>query len=88
MVLHAWSEHVVHVELVSDDREIARAAARYLELRYGGEDVEVDAEPGRLRVHSEPERRVTSADVVQALVEAGVRAHALHEREEWSVTDA
>ena len=88
MALHAWSEHVVHVELVSDDREIARAAARYLELRYGEEDDEVEAGPGRLRVHSEPERRVTSADVAQALVEAGVRAHALHEREEWSVTDA
>ena len=87
MTLHAWSDHVVHVALVSRDREIADTAARFLEQRFRAHDVDVDAEPGELRVHSEPARRVSAEQVARALVEAGVRAHAVHEREQWTVAD-
>lgn len=87
MSMHAWSEHVVHVDLLSDDREIASTAARFLEQRFRDSEVEGHAEPGRVRLHSEPERPVTAADVARALVEAGVRAHAVYERQEWSVAD-
>lgn len=87
MTLHAWAEHVVHVDLVSRDQEISRTAARFLEQRFRTQDVEVVAEPGELEVHSDPEDRVGAAQVAQALVEAGVRAHAVHEREEWGVAD-
>lgn len=87
MTLHAWSEHVVHVDLVSRDREIARTAKHFLEQRFRAQDIDVDAEPGELRVHSEPSRTVTAEQVARALVDAGVRAHAVHEREQWSVAD-
>lgn len=87
MAMHTWSEHVVHVELLSGDAEIGRTAARFLEQRFRAQDVEVTAEPGVLRVHSEPEHVVTAAQVAQALVESGVRAHAIHERMEWSVAE-
>lgn len=87
MAMHAWSEHVVHVELVSDDDEIARTARRFLEQRFSASELEVHGEGGQLRVHTEPERAVTAAQVSQALVEAGVRAHAVHERREWSVAE-
>ncbi len=36
---------------------------------------------------AKPERPVTAADVARELVEAGVRAHAVHERQESSVAD-
>ena len=87
MPLHAWSEHVVHVELLSDDAEIARTAARFLEQRFRDSEPEVQAEPGELRVHTDAARAVTAAQVATALVAAGVRAHAVHEREEWSVAE-
>ena len=87
MAMHTWSEHVVHVELVSPDAEIARTARRFLEQRFAGSDPEVHAEAGELRVHTMPEGAVTAAQVARALVEAGVRAHAVHERVEWSVAE-
>lgn len=87
MRMHAWSEHVVHVELLSDDMEIADTARRFLEQRFRTHDVEVAVEPGELRLHSELERKVGAGQVALALREAGVRAHAIHEREEWSVTE-
>lgn len=87
MAMHAWSEHVVHVELVSRDTEIARTAKRFVEQRFGTSEPEVHAEAGELRVHTEPDRRVTAAQVAKALLEAGVRAHVVHEREEWSVAE-
>ena len=87
MAMHAWSEHVVHVELLSGDGEIARTAKRFLEQRFGANEPEVHAEAGKLRVHTEPDRTVTAAQVAQALVDAGVRADAVHEREEWSVAE-
>lgn len=87
MTMHAWSEHVVHVELVSDDDEIALTARRFLEQRFDARDPEVHAEGGQLRVHTDPQHAVSAAQVTQALAEAGVRAHAVHERREWSVTE-
>lgn len=87
MSMHAWAEHVVHVELLSDDHEIASTAVRYLEQRFRDLAVEGHAERGAVRLHSEIERPVRAADVARALVEAGVRAHAVHERQEWSVAD-
>ena len=87
MSTHAWSEHVVHVDLVSDDPQIAAETVRFLEQQFVERDPEGHAEPGRLRLHSEPEKPVTAADVAGALAEAGVRAHAVHERQEWSVAD-
>ncbi len=87
MSMHAWAEHVVHIDLLSDDREIASTAVRFLEQRFRDYDVEGHSEPGKVRLHSEPERPVTAVDVAHALVEAGVRAHAVHERQEWSVAD-
>lgn len=87
MSTHAWSEHVVHVHLLSNDPDIASEAVRFLEQRFADRDPEGHAEPGRVRLHSEPERPVTAADVAGALAEAGVRAHAVHERQEWSVAD-
>ena len=87
MTLHTWAEHVVHAELVSRDLEIARTAQRFLEQRFRPQEVEVHAEQGQLRVHSEPAQKVTAEQVARALVDAGVRAHAVHEREEWSVAD-
>lgn len=87
MSTHAWSEHVVHVELVSDDAEIRSATVTFLEQRFADREAEAVAEPGGVRLHSEPARPVTAAEVAGALAEAGVRAHAVHEREEWSVVD-
>ncbi len=87
MALHTWVEHVVHVELLSIDAEIARTARRFLEQRFRAQDVEVTADPGELTVHGEPDRRVSAGEVAQALLEAGVRVHALYEREEWSVAE-
>ncbi len=87
MSAHAWPEHVVHVELVSDDPEITSEALRFLEQRFAEREPDAFAESGGLRLHSEPDRPVTAADVACALAEAGVRAHAVHERQEWSVMD-
>lgn len=47
MTLHAWAEHVVHVQLASRDAEIARTAARFFEQRFWAQDVEV--RPSRAR---------------------------------------
>lgn len=33
MTMHAWAERVVHVELLSDDSEIALTARRFVEQR-------------------------------------------------------
>lgn len=87
MSVHAWAEHVVHVELVSSDPDIASETMRFLEQRFGDREPEAHAEPSRVRLHSEPDLPVTAADVARALAEAGVRAHAVHERQEWSVAD-
>ncbi len=87
MSAHAWSEHVVHVGLVSDDADIMSETLRFLEQRFAGREPEAHPEPGGVRLHSEPDRPVTAADVARALAEAGVRAHSVYERQEWSVTD-
>ena len=87
MPMHTWSEHVVHVELLSEDDELARTAGRFLEQRFRAQDVEVNTQAGALRVHSEPGRKVSAAEVALAMLDAGVRVHALHERVEWSVAD-
>ncbi len=87
MSTHAWSEHVVHVGLVSDDPDITAETLRFLEQRFADREPEAHAEAGGLRLHSEPDRPVTAPDVARALAEAGVRANAVHERQEWSVTD-
>ena len=87
MSTHAWPEHVVHVELVSNDADIAAETVRFLEQRFADREPEAVAEPGGVRLHSEPARPVTAAEVAGALAEAGVRAHAVHERQEWSVVD-
>lgn len=87
MSTHAWAEHVVHVDLVSGDAQIAIETVRFLEQRFAERDPEGHAEPGRVRLHSAPERPVTAAEVAAALAEAGVRAHVVHERQEWSVVD-
>lgn len=85
--MHAWSEHVVHVELVSDDSEISEAARRYLEACFEAGEPEVHASAGRLRVHTQPANPVSAAQVAHALADAGVRVHSAHERQEWSVTE-
>jgi hypothetical protein len=87
MSVHAWSEHVVRIELVTDDPDITSETLRFLEQRFADREPEAHAEPGGVRLHSEPDRPVTAADVASALAEAGVRAHAVHERQEWSVAD-
>lgn len=87
MTLHAFVEHVVHVDLSSRDAEIARTTARFLTQRFRSQEVEVHSEPGSVRVHADTSHGVTAGQVARALVEAGVRAHAVHEREEWSVVD-
>lgn len=87
MSTHAWSEHVVRVDLVSDHPEVAAETVRFLEGRFRDQDPEGHAEPGAVRLHTLPGSPVTAADVALALAEAGVRAHAVHERVEWSVAD-
>jgi hypothetical protein len=87
MSTHAWAEHVVHVDLLSDDPEIASETVRFLEQRFADRDPEGHAAPDGVRLHSGPDRPVAAADVARALAEAGVRAHAVHERVEWSVAD-
>ena len=87
MSAHAWSEHVVHVGLVSDDPDIISETLRFLEQRFADREPEAHVEPGGVLLHSEPDRPVTAADVARALAEAGVRAHVVHERQEWSVAD-
>lgn len=87
MSAHAWSEHVVHVRLLSDDPDITAETLRFLEQRFVDLEPEAQAESGGVRLHSEPDRPVTAADVARALAEVGVRAHAVHERLEWSVAD-
>lgn len=87
MTTHAWAEHVTRVDLVSDDPEIASETVRFLEGRFHDRDPEGHAEPGRVRLHTPMATPVSAADVALALAEAGVRAHAVHERVEWSVAD-
>lgn len=84
---HAWSEHVVHVGLLSNDPDITSETLRFLEQRFADREPEAHAEPGGVRLHSEPDRPVTAADVARALAEARVRAYGVHERQEWSVAD-
>lgn len=87
MPLHSWADHVVHVDLLSSDLEIARTSRLFLETRFAQQEADVTCEPGGLQVRSDTPSRVTAADVAQALVEAGVRTHSVYEREEWSVAD-
>ncbi len=87
MTSHAWEEHVVHVDLLSDDPEVASEAVRFLEGRFADHDPEGHAGPGEVRLHSLPARPVTAGDVARALAEVGVRARSVHERAEWSVAD-
>ncbi len=87
MVAHAWSEHVVHAVLVSRDRDVTAETVRFLEHRFADREVEAHTDAGGLRLHSEPDRPVTAAEVARALAEAGVRVHGVHERLEWSVVD-
>lgn len=87
MPLHAWVDHVVHVELLSADLEIARTSAQLLERSFATQQVDVTSGAGQLQIRSEPGMEVTSADIARALLEAGVRAHAVHERQEWSVAE-
>lgn len=87
MTTHAWAEHVVHVDLLSGAREIAAEAVLFLEQRFADRDPEGHAEPGKVRLHTVPNRPVTAADVARALAEAGVQARSVHERVEWSVAD-
>lgn len=84
---HAWSEHVVRVDLVSADPEVASETVRFLEGRFIDRDPEGHAEPGAVRLHTPTSTPVTAADVARALAEAGVRAHAVHDRVEWSVAE-
>ncbi len=76
MSTHAWAEHVVDVDLVSADPQIASETVGFLEQRFAERDPEGHAEPGRVRLHSGPDRPVAAADVARALAETGVRAHA------------
>lgn len=87
MGAHPWPEHVVHVDLASDDPQIAIETVRFLEQRFADRDPEGHAEPGRVRLDSAPERPATAAEVAGALAEAGVRAQAVHERQHWSVAE-
>lgn len=87
MTTHAWAEHVVRVDLVSGDPELASETVRFLEGRFRDSDPEGHAEPGGVSLHTPTGTAVTAADVALALAEAGVRAHAVHERVEWSVAD-
>lgn len=87
MTTHAWAEHVVRVDLVSGDAEVASETTRFLEGRFRDRDPEGHAEPGGVRLHTPVGTPVSAADVALALAEAGVRAHAIHERVEWSVAD-
>ena len=87
MTTHAWAEHVVHVHLLSSAPEIAVEAMRFLEGRFADRDPEGHAEPGKVRLHTVPDRPVTAGDVARALAETGVRARSVHERVEWSVAD-
>ncbi len=73
--------------LLSDDADITSETQRFLEQRFSDRDPEAYAEPGGVRLHSEPDRPVTAAEVARALADVGVRAHAVHERQEWSVAD-
>ncbi len=87
MPLHTWVDHVVHVELLSADLDIARTSGLLLERRFATQEVDVTSAPGQLQIRSEPDTHVTAAAVAQALLEAGVRAHTVHERQEWSVAE-
>lgn len=83
-MLNAWCDHVVHVDLVSDDLEIAQACA---DLIRGSVPAGADVahQSGGVQVRSASSDPVTAPQVLQALQAAAVRVHALHERDEWSV---
>lgn len=85
MALHTWCDHVVHIELLSGDAEVAKTTAEYLERFLATEDVDVSAEPRLLQVRSDVDKAVTAARVAEALSQGGVRAQAVHGRDEWSV---
>lgn len=87
MRLHTWADHVVHVELLSDDSDISTTTELFLERRFQAEGADVSGNDGRLEVRTQPGSTITAGDVAQALAEAGVRAHNVHEREEWSVAE-
>jgi len=86
--MHAWVDHVVHVELTSGDREVGRLTARVLRERLPVETDDVDeSPPGTLEVRSSPDRPVTAEQVARTLQAAGVRTSRIHERAEWSVAE-
>lgn len=87
MPLHAWADHVVHVELLSRDSEISSTTVQYLQRRFQVQGADVSGEAGHLEVRSEAGTEVSAGAVAQVLVEAGVRAHSVHERPEWSVAE-
>lgn len=90
MPMHAWADHVVHVELTSSDAQVAALTARVLRERLPVEpdDVgDVGDVLGTLEVRSTLERPVTAEQVAGALRAAGVRASRVYERAEWSVVD-
>lgn len=87
MPLHTWADHVVHVELLSRDGEISRTTVLFLQRRFHTQGVDVSGEAGRLELRSDDGSAVTAGAVAQVLAEAGVRAHRVHERREWSVAE-
>lgn len=87
MPLHTWADHVVHVELLSNDSEISATTASFLSRRFREKGVDVSGAAGRLEVRSEPATSVTARDIALALAQAGVRANTVHERQEWSVAE-
>ncbi len=87
MPLHTWVDHVVHVELLSRDSEISSTTALFLQRRFQAHGADVSGETGHLEVRSDAGSAVTAGGVARALAEAGVRAHRVHERQEWSVAE-
>ncbi len=87
MTLHSLCDHVVHVELLSSDPEISRAALDLLTEVFGSREADATGADGVLQLRSEPADPVSAAEVAQVLLAAGVRTHTVHERVEWSVVD-
>ena len=87
MPQHTWADHVVHVELLSRDTEISSTTVLFLQRRFHAQGADVSGEAGHLEVRSDGGSVVTAGDVAQVLAEAGVRAHSVHERQEWSVAE-
>lgn len=87
MALHAWSDHVVHVHLYSDDEELSQTCARLIEQRFAEREVDTMTEGGYVEVRSGLDNPLTAADIAEALLAAQVRALSIFERAEWSVAE-